>query len=126
MTTDQAPSTLHSLHHTAADILGRWGLDGEQQQVLLGAPGRRRRSRRARVPELPESERVERLQLIIAIDRMLSQTFPQASLLADLWVTTPHAMLGNRTPLTVMLEQGTAGMTSIRELLDGRGGWAGI
>lgn len=35
-------------------------------------------------------------------------------------------MLADKTPLQVILERGIEGMTSIRQMLDGDGSWAGI
>lgn len=117
------------LHHTALDILHRWGLSrGECASLLSGGDrrSRRRAGKEAGSSLLTESQRTERLQHIIAIHRAVSQTFPQSPLLADLWVTTPNPMLGDLTPLQVMLENGMEGMTSIRQMLDGNGCWGGI
>jgi len=118
-----------SLHRTALDILQRWGLSrGECEALLTG--GDRRSRRRARKDSdsslLTADQRVERMQHIVAIHRTVSQTFPQSPLLADLWITTPNTMLGDMTPLQVILERGIEGMTSIRQMLDGDGCWGGI
>lgn len=117
------------LHRAALDILHRWGLSrGECETLLTGGDrrSRRRAGKGAGSSLLTETQRTERLQHIIAIYRAVSQTFPQSPLLADLWITTPHFMLADKTPLQVILERGIEGMTSIRQMLDGDGSWAGI
>ncbi|MDZ7754608.1 MAG: MbcA/ParS/Xre antitoxin family protein [Gammaproteobacteria bacterium] len=123
------PSHPDSLHHTVSDILHRWGLSRSECDALLSGGDRRSRRRARKAGDscvLTETQRMERIQHIIAIDRTVSQTFPQSPLLADLWITTPNPMLGDMTPLQVILEHGIEGMISIRRMLDGNGCWGGI
>lgn len=123
------PADPDSLQRTVRDILQRWGLSRSECEALLRGADRRsrRRARKGADPSLlTASQRVERMEHILAIHRTVSRTFPQSPLLADLWITTPNPMLGDMTPLQLILDKGIDGMTSVRQMLDGNACWGGI
>lgn len=108
------------------EVLDGWGVAAADQVRLLGLPaGTRPRAlaRHRKGQPLPEDPAVAaRIRLILRIDRALRGMFPHNQILSRYWITTPQAIYGERTPLTVMLED-PAAMESIAQHLEGRREW---
>jgi uncharacterized protein (DUF2384 family) len=111
-----------ALTRTVLSVLSRWGIEPMDQCRLLGlpAPDAGRRYRRLRMGEaLTEGRDIwERVALLLRLENALNQVFPHSALSADLWVTTPRAKLGNRTPLDLMLQGGLEGIRRVERSLD--------
>lgn len=96
-------------------ILDEWGVAPGQQAVLLGSPGPTpgRRRRVASVALVPDRATLARLSHLLSIERAVRTAFPHNAMMARYWVTTPHPLFGDQTPLAVMLEGGVQGMERI-------------
>ena len=112
---------------TVMEFLDAWQLKPTEQIKLLGLDSRIRsrmliRYRRG-TPLPPDDGVIKRASDLVAIGNALVTVFPHSALSASLWVTTPHIMFGNRTPLEVMLEDSANGTERILLSLDNTGGW---
>jgi hypothetical protein len=72
-----------------------------------------------RLPDAPDTW--IRARLLLALNDALRQVFPHSGASADLWVTTPRAKLGHRTPLEIMLAGGLDGIRRVERSLDNAG-----
>lgn len=103
--------------------LNGWGVLPDDQRRLLGLPeagaGRRGRRDRLRLPDEPEVW--VRVALLLRVHDALHQIFPHSGASADLWVTTPRAKDGHRTPLDLMLSGGLDGIRRVERSLDNLG-----
>jgi uncharacterized protein (DUF2384 family) len=111
-----------ALTRTVLAVLSRWGVEPMDQCRLLGLPaadaGRHYRHLRMGGALTEGREVWERIALLLRLENALGQVFPHSGLSADLWVTTPRAKLGNRTPLDLMLEGGLDGIRRVERSLD--------
>ena len=111
-----------ALTRKALNVLAGWGVEPIDQCRLLGLPekdaGRRFRRHRLGAPLPHDPETWQRVALLLSLDNAVNQLFPHSSLSADLWVTTPRAKFGNRTPLDLMLSGGIEGIRRVERTLD--------
>lgn len=109
-------------------ILDEWGLDAAAQIALLGLPARtrpREMIRYRRGTALPgDAEVLERCRQIVCIHHALALLFPHNPYMAAAWVSASGNRYFGRAPLSVMLEEGLAGMTAVCDLLENRSEWA--
>lgn len=116
-----------SLVFEALQVLNRWKVASEQQINLLNLPDMHprmlKRIHRGDQPLQENHDMLERIKCIFDIDRSLQQMFPHNSEMADYWVTTPNLQLQERSPLDVMLAQGTEGMQTVSQQLNGAATW---
>ena len=115
------------LTRTVMEFMNAWRVRPQEQIMLLGLDpeirGRTLTRYRQGTP-LPDDEHVlRRASDLVAIGRALLTVFPHSAPSASLWVTTPHAHFGNRTPLEVMLDDREHGIGRILLSLDNTGGW---
>ncbi len=96
-------------------VLDEWGVAPGEQAVLLGAPApaRGRGRRTAPLALTPDRATLARLSHLLSIERAVRTAFPHNVAMARYWVTTPHPMFGDQTPLAVMVEGGIEGMERI-------------
>jgi uncharacterized protein (DUF2384 family) len=115
------------LAQTVMEFLDAWRVRPREQMMLLGLDSQTRSRTLARYRHgtpLPNDELVLRRACeLVAIGRALLTVFPHSAPSASLWVTTPHANFGNRTPLDVMLDDREHGIGRILRSLDNTGGW---
>lgn len=115
------------LAQTVMEFLDAWRVRPNEQLMLLGLDGQTRSRTLARYRQgtpLPDDDQVlRRAYDLVAIGRALLTVFPHSAPSACLWVTTPHANFGNRTPLEVMLNDREHGIGRILLSLDNTGGW---
>jgi uncharacterized protein (DUF2384 family) len=108
-------------------LLDDWGIAPEDQPALLGLPAgtRPRALQRYRLgtPLPQDRETLERLSHLLNIERAVRTAFPHNVSMARFWITTPHPLFEDRTPLQVMLAEGLEGMVQIVSYLHGRGDW---
>ena len=118
------PEHLGELIAVVLRVLDEWGLDREQQSVLLGFTlGPRRRRAHQDVPLRADRETLQRLSHLLSIERAVRTAFPHNVAMARYWVTTPHPLFEDRTPLEVMLASGMEGMEQIVSYLTCRDPW---
>jgi Antitoxin Xre-like helix-turn-helix domain/Antitoxin Xre/MbcA/ParS C-terminal toxin-binding domain len=113
---------------TFFNIAGAWGLNTDEQMVLLGSPGRSTFFKWKAAPEKAELRRdtLERLSYLLGIYKALQILLPDAGA-ADAWVKRPNAapLFGGRTALERMLGGNVGDLVVVRQYLDARrGGWA--
>jgi hypothetical protein len=96
-------------------ILDDWGVEPGDQALLLGspAPARGRGRRGAPLPLAPDRATLARLSHLLSIERAVRTAFPHNAVMARYWVTTPHPLFSDQTPLAVMLAGGVEGMERI-------------
>jgi hypothetical protein len=109
-------------------IVRDWGLNTEEQMVLLGAPGRSTFFKWKSAPESADLKRdtLERLSYLLGIYKALQILLPDATA-ADAWVKKPNSApgFGGQSALDRMLGGNVADLIAVRQYLDARrGGWA--
>ncbi len=110
------------------NIARDWGLNTEEQMVLLGAPGRSTFFKWKSAPESADLKRdtLERLSYLLGIYKALQILLPDTAA-ADAWVKKPNSAegFGGRSALDRMLGGNVADLVAVRQYLDARrGGWA--
>ncbi len=110
------------------NIARDWGLNTDEQMVLLGAPGRSTFFKWKSAPETADLKRdtLERVSYLLGIYKALQILLP-ASAAADSWVKKPNAapLFGGKSALDRMLGGNVADLLAVRQYLDARrGGWA--
>ena len=109
-------------------IAGSWGLNTEEQMVLLGAPGRSTYFKWKSAPESADLKRdtLERLSYILGIYKSLQIRLPDTTA-ADAWIKKANTapLFGGKSALDRMLGGNTGDLLAVRQYLDAqRGGWA--
>ena len=110
------------------NIARDWGLNTDEQMVLLGAPGRSTFFKWKSAPESADLKRdtLERVSYILGIYKALQILLP-ATDAADAWVKKPNTapLFGGKSALERMLGGNVADLLAVRQYLDARrGGWA--
>jgi hypothetical protein len=121
---DLSAAGLRAFFNIARD----WGLNTDEQMVLLGTPGRSTFFKWKSAPESADLKRdtLERLSYILGIYKALQILLPDAAA-ADAWVKKPNdvPLFGGRSALERMLGGNVADLLAVRQYLDARrGGWA--
>lgn len=107
-------------------ISALWGLNTDQERVLLGNPGRSTYFRWKRDQQGPLSQDVlERISYLLGIYKALHILFADDRQ-ADGWVNRPNAapLFGGGTALQRMLGGQVADLYVVRQYLDAQRGWA--
>jgi hypothetical protein len=111
-----------ALTRKTLSMLAGWGVEPMDQCRLLGLPekdaGRRFRRHRLGAPLADDPDVWQRVALLLSLNNAVNHLFPHSSLAADLWITTPRAKFGNKTPLDVMLAGGIQGIRRVERSLD--------
>lgn len=121
---DLSAAGLRAFFNIARD----WGLNTDEQMVLLGAPGRSTFFKWKSAPETADLKRdtLERLSYLLGIYKALQILLPAAAA-ADAWVKKPNSapLFGGKSALDRMLGGNVADLIAVRQYLDARrGGWA--
>lgn len=108
-------------------IAQSWGLDAEQQRILLGSPARSTffQWKRQGSSVLPRDV-LERISYVLGIYSALQVLLPRPEA-ADGWIkrTNTAAFFGGRSALEVMLSGNVGDLFLVRQYLDAeRGGWS--
>lgn len=108
--------------HAVMNLFNEWQVEAVDQVQLLGLPANTRPRAMLKYQKgtpLPDDEEMlERVQHLLAIQQALGTTFPHNPAMGGLWITTPNAMFGERTPLAVMLQGGLNGILQVRRRLE--------
>lgn len=110
------------------NITHSWGLNTDEQMVLLGAPGRSTYFKWKSAPETTDLKRdtLERLSYILGIYKSLQILLPDTSA-ADAWIKKANTapLFGGKSALDRMLGGNMGDLLAVRQYLDAqRGGWA--
>lgn len=107
------------------NITRQWGLNNEQERVLLGSPGRSTfyRWKRDLAGQLPH-DALERISYILGIYKVLHLVF-SSDRQADEWVGRANSapLFGGRSALDRMLGGQVADLFVVRQYLDAQRGW---
>jgi Antitoxin Xre-like helix-turn-helix domain/Antitoxin Xre/MbcA/ParS C-terminal toxin-binding domain len=100
-------------------IAGEWGLDNEQQRVLLGGPGRTtffdwKRNKAGNLSR----DMLDRLSYLLGIYKALHILFSDRT--AREWIKNPNAdpLFNGRSPLDYMLSGQLVALADVRRYLD--------
>lgn len=121
---DLSAAGLRAFFNIARD----WGLNTDEQMVLLGTPGRSTFFKWKSAPQSADLKRdtLERLSYLLGIYKALQVLLP-ATTAADAWVKKPNTapLFGGKSALDRMLGGNVADLMVVRQYLDvQRGGWA--
>ena len=121
---DLSAAGLRAFFNIARD----WGLNTDEQMVLLGTPGRSTFFKWKSAPESADLKRdtLERLSYLLGIYKALQVLLPSTTA-ADAWIKKPNdaPLFGGKSALDRMLGGNVADLIAVREYLDARrGGWA--
>ncbi|MES2356246.1 MAG: MbcA/ParS/Xre antitoxin family protein [Pseudomonadota bacterium] len=110
------------------NIANDWGLNANEQIVLLGSPARSTYFKWKSSPATAKLSRdtLERLSYILGIYKALQILLPNPQS-ADDWIKKPNAasLFAGRSALDRMLGGNVSDLVAIRQYLDAiRGGWA--
>ena len=111
---------------TFLNVCAAWNLSVNQQRGLLGwpAPSTYHKYKAGQTGTL-SFDMLSRISLVLGIYKALHILYPQPEL-ADQWVKLRNAnpVMGNKTPLELMIEGGIDGLYRVKRLLDARrGAW---
>lgn len=102
-------------------IAGSWGLNTEEQRVLLGAPGRSTYFKWKSAPESADLKRdtLERLSYILGIYKSLQILLPDPAA-ADAWIkkTNASSVFGGKSALDRMLGGNIGDLVAVRQYLE--------
>ena len=121
---DLSAAGLRAFFNIARD----WGLNTDEQMVLLGTPGRSTFFKWKAAPDTADLKRdtLERLSYLLGIYKALQILLPDPAA-ADAWVKKPNTapLFGGQSALDRMLGGNVADLVAVRHYLDARrGGWA--
>nr|WP_153102443.1 MbcA/ParS/Xre antitoxin family protein [Paraburkholderia hayleyella] len=110
------------------NIARDWGLNIDEQIILLGGPGRSTFFKWKSAPHTARLGRdtLERLSLLLGIYKALQILLPPPAA-ADSWIKRPNSAppFGGRPALSRMLAGNISDLVAVRQYLDAmRGGWA--
>ena len=107
-------------------ISAAWGLNTDQERILLGHPARSTYFRWKRDQQGPLTQDVlERISYLLGIYKALHILFPNEQQ-ADSWLQRPNhaALFGGQPALQRMLGGQVADLYVVRQYLDGQRGWS--
>ena len=108
-------------------LLDDWGLNAEQQLVVLnlpeGTPTRALRRYREDTPFPDDPAVLKRVEHLLGITDALRTTFPRNANIGLLWMKQPCRRLRKRRPLDIIIEDGLSGLITVRTHLDCSFAW---
>ena len=109
------------------NLLDDWGLNAEQQLVVLnlpeGTPTRALRRYRDDTPFPDDPAVLKRVEHLLGITDALRTTFPRNANIGLLWMKQPCRRLRKRRPLDIIIEDGLSGLITVRTHLDCSFAW---
>ena len=112
------------IHH-----LDEWKISADDMLCVLGLPEevrpRHMQQYRQGDKAFPQTEDImHRIDHLVGIADALRTTFPFSSQMRVMWLQKPHRRFQKRSPLTVMLDEGTDGLMKVRIEVDCAYGYA--
>ena len=121
------PEERGELSRAIMHLLDRWGVPMAERIALLDLPANNRTRHLRRYADgepLPDRPEIwSRVSHLVGIAEALYTTYPLNREMASLWMKRRHRRFGDRAPVAVMLEDGLAGILSVREYLDCAYAW---
>jgi len=112
---------------TVMNVLDTWNLTTEQYVQILGLPcqtKKRQLDKYRSLKAFPDDVAIiKRLSHIVGISDALRTTFPRNLNMAEKWMNTNHRRFDNKTPLSVILDEGINGLCKVRSELDCTFAW---
>ena len=125
--TDYTDEEFMYITKTVMKVLDAWNLTTEQAVQVLGLPvqtKKRQLDKYRTLKALPSDALIiKRLSHIVGISDALRTTFPRNLNMAEKWIKTNHRRFDNKTPLSVILEEGINGLCKVRSELDCTYAW---
>jgi len=111
----------------AIKVMDSWGLEAEEQIILLGLPEKTRKrelNRYRHGSALPqEMAIIDRCRHILRIHHALELMFPLNPALSNAWVTDPGNRSFGKAPAAVMLDEGMEGIRRVCGILENEAEW---
>ncbi|MDM8547629.1 MbcA/ParS/Xre antitoxin family protein [Candidatus Venteria ishoeyi] len=127
MTHDLTEQERTELALSIINLLNYWKIEPVSQINLLGLPEKtkpRALKRYQGGTPLPEDhDTLHRAVSFLRIHESLLITYPHNKAMGKIWLTTPNRRFQDKTPLSVMLEQGMDGIQQVRSHLDCTENW---
>ncbi|ABA59354.1 MbcA/ParS/Xre antitoxin family protein [Nitrosococcus oceani] len=99
-------------------ITADWGLNNQQQRILLGNIPEQTFYKYKRLPDVKLNKDIlERISYILGIRKALMTLFPNKQR-ADAWITKPNRDFGNASALDAMLGGSITDLARVRHYLD--------
>lgn len=122
-------SEMNALTQAVIHHLDEWKISGEDMLCVLGLPEtvRTRHLQQYRQGDkaFPQTEEMmQRIDHLVGIADALRTTFPFSSQMRVMWLQKPHRRFQKRSPLAVMLDEGTNGLMRVRIEVDCSYGYA--
>ena len=112
---------------TVMNVLDTWNLTIEQYVQVLGLPSQTKKRQLDKYRSLkafPDDVAIiKRLSHIVGISDALRTTCPRNLNMAEKWMNTNHRRFDNKTPLSVILDEGINGLCKVRSELDCTFAW---
>ena len=103
-------------------LLDHWGARAEAQISILALPAGTRagamRHFRKTTPFPDDHQVLERIEHLLGIADALRTAHPRNANMDAIWMNRPNRLFDERTPLTVMTEDGLDGVAAVRAHLD--------
>jgi hypothetical protein len=125
--TDYTDEEFMYITKTVMKVLDAWNLTTEQAVQVLGLPVQTKKRQLDKYRTLKafpnDAAIIKRLSHIVGISDALRTTFPRNLNMAEKWIKTNHRRFDNKTPLSVILEEGINGLCKVRSELDCTYAW---
>jgi len=108
-------------------LLDEWQIRGMDQLTLLALPdkvkSRQLRQYHEGTPFPDSSELDQRIEHLAGIADALRTTYPRNNMMGKFWLNQDNHRFNNRSPLSVMLNDGMEGLETVRAHLDCAWDW---
>ncbi|MDD5394188.1 MAG: DUF2384 domain-containing protein [Thiothrix sp.] len=124
-----SPEEMGALTRAVVHHLDEWKISAEDMLAVLGLPEdvrpRHLQQYRQGMKAFPQTEDImHRIDHLVGIADALRTTFPFSSQMRVMWLQKPHRRFQQRSPLAVMLDEGTDGLMKVRIEVDCAYGYA--
>ncbi|WP_353572354.1 antitoxin Xre/MbcA/ParS toxin-binding domain-containing protein [Candidatus Albibeggiatoa sp. nov. BB20] len=123
-----SPQQRTTLSRIVMQILDDWEIADNDKITILSLPAEtkpRVMNRYRNSTELPDTPEInQRIEQLVAISEALRTTYPHNYRMSMHWLNTPHRRFNQKTPLSMILDQGLSGMMAVRADLDCAYAWS--
>ena len=125
--TDYTNDEFMYITKTVMKVLDTWNLTTEQYVQVLGLSSQTKKRQLDKYRTLKafpnDAVIIKRLGHIVGISDALRTTFPRNLNMAEKWMNTNHRRFDNKTPLSIILDEGINGLCKVRSELDCTFAW---